>query len=110
MKATATKSEVDAVCTLIRSEGLETFVSEGQERTIIGVVGIDIDRVSHVGTMPGVEQAIRVTAPHKLASLEHQRERTRITVGGKQGVAIGAGSPLVVMAGPCSVESPEMLV
>ena len=85
-------------------KGLEAFVSEGQERTIIGVVGIDIDRVSHIGTMPGVEQAIRVTSPHKLASLEHQKDRTRITIGGK--VPIGAGSPLVVMAGPCSVESP----
>ena len=57
--------------------------------------------------MPGVEQAIRVTSPHKLASLEHQRDRTRITIGGKDGIAIGAGSPLVVMAGPCSVESPR---
>ena len=110
MKPGAPRSEVDAVCALIRAEGLETFVSEGQERTIIGVVGIDIDRVSHVGTMPGVEQAIRVTAPHKLASLEHQRERTRIMIGGKQGTPIGAGSPLVVMAGPCSVESAEMLI
>jgi 3-deoxy-7-phosphoheptulonate synthase len=109
MKAGAPKEEIDAVCALIRAEGLETFVSEGQERTIIGVVGIDIDRVSHVGTMPGVEQAIRVTAPHKLASLEHQKDRTRITIGGRGGIPIGAGAPIVVMAGPCSVESPEML-
>lgn len=106
MRAGAEKAEVDAVCSLIRAEGLEAFVSEGQERVIIGVVGIDIDRVAHVGTMPGVEQAIRVTSPHKLASLEHQRDRTRITV---KGIPIGAGAPLVVMAGPCSVESPEML-
>ena len=106
MRPGAAKAEIDDVCSLIRSEGLEAFVSEGQERTIIGIVGIDIDRVAHIGTMPGVEQAIRVTSPHKLASLEHQRDRTRITVGG---TAIGAGSPLVVMAGPCSVESPEQL-
>jgi 3-deoxy-7-phosphoheptulonate synthase len=106
MKAGAPKADIDAVCSLIRSEGLEAFVSEGQERVIIGVVGIDIDRVAHIGTMPGVEQAIRVTSPHKLASLEHQPDRTRITV---RGTSIGAGSPLVVMAGPCSVESPEML-
>ena len=44
MKAGAAKAEVDAVTALIRSEGLEAFVSEGQERTIIGVVGIDIDQ------------------------------------------------------------------
>ncbi|MEO6349546.1 MAG: bifunctional 3-deoxy-7-phosphoheptulonate synthase/chorismate mutase [Candidatus Limnocylindrales bacterium] len=106
MKAGAPKEEVEAVCSLIRAEGLEAFVSEGQERVIIGVVGIDIDRVAHVGSMPGVEQAIRVTSPHKLASLEHQRDRTRITV---KGIPMGAGAPLVVMAGPCSVESPEML-
>jgi 3-deoxy-7-phosphoheptulonate synthase len=108
MRPNAEKAEVDAVCALIRSEGLEAFVSEGQERTIIGVVGIDIDRVSHIGTMPGVEQAIRVTSPHKLASLEHQKDRTRITIGGK--VPIGAGSPLAVMAGPCSVESVDQLI
>src|SRR5688572_4433569 len=106
MRPGAAKAEIDDVCSLIRAEGLEAFVSEGQERVIIGVVGIDIDRVAHVGTMPGVEQAIRVTSPHKLASLEHQRDRTRITIGG---TAIGAGSPLVVMAGPCSVESTEQL-
>src|SRR4051812_4947574 len=106
MRAGAPKEQIDAVTALIRSEGLEAFVSEGQERTIIGVVGIDIDRVAHVGTMPGVEQAFRVTSPHKLASLEHQRERTRIMV---RGIPIGAGSPLVVMAGPCAVESGEQL-
>ena len=106
MRPAAAKAEIEGVCSLIRSEGLEAFVSEGQERVIIGVVGIDIDRVAHVGSMPGVEQAIRVTSPHKLASLEHQRDRTRITV---KGIPIGAGAPLVVMAGPCSVESPEML-
>ena len=109
MKAGAPKAEIDAVCELIRSEGLEAFVSEGEERTIIGIVGIDIDRVAHVGTMPGVEQAIRVTSPHKLASLEHQRDRTRITIGGSSGTPIGAGSPLVVMAGPCAVESHDQL-
>jgi len=106
MRPDAERADIDAVCALIRSEGLEAFVSEGQERVIIGVVGIDIDRVAHIGSMPGVEQAIRVTSPHKLASLEHQRDRTRITIGGS---AIGAGNPLVVMAGPCSVETVDQL-
>src|SRR5687767_363368 len=106
MRPDAGAGEIEAVCSLIRSEGLEAFVSEGQERVIIGVVGTEIERVAHLGTMPGVEQAIRVTSPHKLASLEHRKERTRITVGD---VHIGAGAPLVVMAGPCSVESREQL-
>jgi 3-deoxy-7-phosphoheptulonate synthase len=106
MRPGAAKDEVDAVCSLIRSSGLEAFVSEGQERVIIGVVGVDIERVAHIGTLPGVEQALRVTSPHKLASLEHNAERTRIAIGD---VTVGAGSPLVVMAGPCSVESREQL-
>jgi 3-deoxy-7-phosphoheptulonate synthase len=106
MRPGAPKDEVDAVCSLIRSQGLEAFVSEGQERVIIGVVGVDIERVAHIGTLPGVEQALRVTSPHKLASLEHNTERTRIKVGDS---TIGAGSPLVVMAGPCAVESREQL-
>ena len=108
MKSDATREEIDAVSAEIRAQGLEAFMSEGQERVIIGVVGIDIDRVAHIGTFPGVEQAFRVTSPHKLASLEHQRDRTRIVIGGK--TPIGAGSPLVVMAGPCSVESLEQLM
>src|SRR4051812_14567426 len=108
MKSDARREEIDAVSAEIRAQGLEAFMSEGQERVIIGVVGIDIDRVSHIGTFPGVEQAFRVTSPHKLASLEHQRDRTRIVIGGK--TPIGAGSPLVVMAGPCSVESLDQLM
>jgi 3-deoxy-7-phosphoheptulonate synthase len=107
MRAGAAREEIDAVCDLIREAGLEAFLSEGQERTIVGVVGVDVDRVAHIGTMPGVEQAIRVTSPHKLASLEHHTERTRIAIGD---VAIGAGNPLMVMAGPCSVESREQLL
>jgi 3-deoxy-7-phosphoheptulonate synthase len=106
MRPGAARDEIDGVCSLIRSQGLEAFVSEGQERVIIGVVGVDIERVAHIGTLPGVEQAIRVTSPHKLASLEHNTERTRITIGES---TIGAGSPLVVMAGPCAVESREQL-
>ncbi len=106
MRPGAEKEEIDAVCSLIRREGLEAFVSEGQERVIIGVVGVDIERVAHIGTLPGVEQAIRVTSPHKLASFEHNPDRTRIKIGD---VTVGAGSPLAVIAGPCSVESREQL-
>ncbi|MEO7117868.1 MAG: bifunctional 3-deoxy-7-phosphoheptulonate synthase/chorismate mutase [Candidatus Limnocylindrales bacterium] len=110
MRSGASPAEIQEVVAMIRSEGLEAFVSEGQERVVIGVVGVDIDRIGHVGTLPGVEQVIRVTHPYKLSSLEHHPDRTRINIGplGKT-VAIGADSPLVVMAGPCSVESREML-
>ncbi len=107
MRPQALPAEIDGVCDLIRSQGLEAFVSEGQERVIIGVVGRDIESVAHIGTLPGVEQALRVTHPYKLASLEHHPDRTRITIGD---VPIGVGAPLVIMAGPCSVESRDQLL
>ena len=110
MRAGAPKAEIEAVCALIRAEGLEAFVSEGQERTIIGVVGIDIDRVAHVGTMPGVEQAIRVTTPHKLASLEHQRDRTRITIGGKAASPSARAARWSSWPAPARSSRPEMLI
>jgi 3-deoxy-7-phosphoheptulonate synthase len=111
MRPGATPEQIQDVCQLIRQEGLDAFVSEGQERVVIGVVGTEIDRVSHLGTLPGVEQAIRVTHPYKLASLEHHPDRTRISVGPNgHAVPVGAGAPIVVMAGPCSVETREQLM
>ena len=107
MSPSATKADVSAVQRTIESHGLEAFVSVGQERTVVGVVGTDIERVANIASLPGVEQVIRVTQPYKLASVEHHRERTRVVVGG---VEIGQGSELVAIAGPCSVESREMLL
>jgi 3-deoxy-7-phosphoheptulonate synthase len=107
MSPSATKADVSAVQRTIEAHGLEAFVSVGQERTVVGVVGTDIERVANIASLPGVEQVIRVTQPYKLASVEHHRERTRVVVGG---VEIGQGTELVAIAGPCSVESREMLL
>ena len=73
--------------------------------------GSTIDRVSaHRDACPASSR--RSGSPHryKLASLEHQRDRTRITIGGKVGMPSARAAPLVVMAGPCSVESREQLI
>jgi 3-deoxy-7-phosphoheptulonate synthase len=106
MRPTATQEEVDGVRRTVEEHGLEAFLSVGEERTVIGVVGSDVERVSHLGTLPGVEQVIRISTPYKLASSEHQKERTRVRVNG---VELGLGQELVVMAGPCAVESREQL-
>jgi len=106
MRQTATRNEVDEVRRSIEEHGLEAFLSVGDERTVIGVVG-DVERISHLGTLPGVDQVIRVSSPYKLASLQEPGERTRVRVGP---VDIGLGSELVVMAGPCAVESREQLL
>ena len=107
MSPSATQADVTAVRKTIEAHGLEAFVSVGQERTVVGVVGTDIERVANIASLAGVEQVIRVTQPYKLASVEHHRERTRVVAGG---VPIGQGSELVAIAGPCSVESREMVL
>ena len=106
MRPTATSEEVDGVKRSIEEHGLEAFLSVGEERTVIGVVG-DVERISHLGTLPGVDQVIRVSSPYKLASMQEPGERTRVRIGS---VDIGLGSDMVVMAGPCAVESREQLL
>ena len=106
MRPSATQEEVGEVKRVVEENGLEAFLSLGEERTVIGVVGSDVERVAHIGTLPGVEQVIRVTTPYKLASLQ-QSERTRVRIGE---VEIGLGAELAVMAGPCAVESRDQLL
>jgi 3-deoxy-7-phosphoheptulonate synthase len=106
MRPSATQQEIDGVRKSIEDHGLEAFLSVGEERTVIGVVG-DVERISHLGTLPGVDQVIRVSSPYKLASIQDPGERTRVRIGP---VEIGHGSELVIMAGPCAVESREQLL
>ncbi|HUH17563.1 MAG TPA: bifunctional 3-deoxy-7-phosphoheptulonate synthase/chorismate mutase [Methylomirabilota bacterium] len=106
MRPTATSEEIDGVKRSIEEHGLEAFLSEGEERTVIGVVG-DVERISHLGTLPGVDQVIRVSSPYKLASMQEAGDRTRVRIGSAE---IGLGSEMVVMAGPCAVESREQLL
>jgi 3-deoxy-7-phosphoheptulonate synthase len=89
---------------LVRSAGGEAFVSRGVSRTIIGLVG-DVDHFGalNLRSRSGVSDVIRVSVPYKLVSREHHRERSVIRVAG---VPIGPGT-MTLIAGPCSVETPE---
>jgi 3-deoxy-7-phosphoheptulonate synthase len=107
MRTGATGEEIDQVRRTVEEHGLEAYLSQGEERTVIGVVGHDVERVEHISQMPGVEQVIRVTKPYKLTSREHHPDRSRVRIGN---VDIGAGSPLRMLAGPCAVESREQLL
>ena len=80
MRPAATKREIEEVQRTVEQHGLRAFVSSGEERTVIGVVGAEVEKVAHLATLPGVEQVIRVTRPYKLASVEHHPERTRVRV------------------------------
>ncbi|MFO1539528.1 MAG: bifunctional 3-deoxy-7-phosphoheptulonate synthase/chorismate mutase [Chloroflexota bacterium] len=109
MRTGADRAEIAAVEAAIRQiGGLEPFPVVGKERTVIAVVGKDDERARPVvAGLAGVEELLAVSKPYKLASREHHAERTVVRVGD---VEIGAGAPLVVMAGPCSVESREQLL
>src|SRR5499425_50813 len=104
MAPEVTQGDIDAVVDLVRSAGGEAFVSRGVSRTIIGLVG-DVDHFGalNLRSRSGVRDVIRVSVPYKLVSREHHRERSVIRVAG---VPIGP-STITLIAGPCSVETPE---
>jgi 3-deoxy-7-phosphoheptulonate synthase len=104
MATEAGETDVDGVVDLVRSAGGDAFVSRGVTRTIVGLVG-DIDHLStlNLRSMPGVTDVVRISAPYKLVSREHHRERSVIRVAG---VPIGPDT-LTVIAGPCAVETAE---
>ena len=109
MSATATKEQINHVMDRIKECGFLPHLIEGAERTVIGVVGKNRGRRSEVESLrvaPGVEDIISISQPFTLVSLELQPERTVVDV---KGVRIG-GPELVVMAGPCSVESRDQLM
>ena len=113
MRTGADRSEIEAVKQAIRGAGLEPYPVIGEERTVIAVVGSDDERARPlVIGLPGVEQVMAVSKPYKLTSREHHQDRTVVRVGGQgsNAVNIGAGSPLVVMAGPCAVEGREQIL
>ena len=108
MKLHSTKEEIDQVCERIRDFGYKIHAIEGEERVVIGAVGVgDVTAcLESVEAMPQVEKAVRISAPYKFVSKEFRTERTRIRVNGCE---IG-GDEFIVMAGPCSVESEKQIM
>jgi 3-deoxy-7-phosphoheptulonate synthase len=104
MAPEATQSDIDAVVELVQVAGGEAFVSRGVSRTIIGLVG-DVDQFSSLNlrSRSGVSDVVRISVPYKLVSRENHPSRSVIRVGG---VAIGPDT-VTLIAGPCTVESPE---
>src|ERR1700679_2732190 len=109
MRPHASREEVDNVFARIREFGFRVHSIEGEERVVIGVIGIGGDVTGCLESLeatPGVESAMRITAPYKFVSREFKKERSAIRVNG---VEIGAGE-FVVTAGPCSVESEKQIM
>jgi len=94
----------------IHKRGFQVHVSRGVERTLVGCVGApEEDKnvlVDQFGSFPFVENVVRILKPYKIVNREFHPTRSQVRVGN---VVVG-GPALVVMAGPCSVESREQLM
>lgn len=108
MSAHATEAEINHVIERVKECGYQAHVIRGAERTIIGAVGKSSNgghrsELEALRAAPGVEEIIPIAQPFKLVSRQLRHERTVVDVGG---VRFG-GTGVVIIAGPCSVESRE---
>ena len=108
MKLHSTREEIDEVCAIVKHFGYKVHSIEGEERVVIGVVGLgDVTPcMESVEALPQVDSVMRITAPYKFVSKEFRRGKTRVRVNGTE---IG-GDEFIVIAGPCSVESEEQIM
>jgi 3-deoxy-7-phosphoheptulonate synthase len=99
--------QLNAVVAWVEDQGYAVHLSEGEERTIIGIIGNGrpLNR-QQIERMAGVERTVPILQPFKLAGREFHQQDTIVKVNG---VSIG-GDPVVVMAGPCAVESRDQLL
>ena len=107
MRRQATPEQVRRVEARVRELGYQPHLSEGKERTIIGVIGDERPLNESVfGLLEGVEQIVRVLKPYKLASRDFHPHNTRVPINGH---TVG-DRRVIVIAGPCAVESREQLL
>ncbi|MBI2000306.1 MAG: 3-deoxy-7-phosphoheptulonate synthase [candidate division NC10 bacterium] len=108
MKGTATEADLQRVIQTVEELGYQPHVIRGTQRSIIGAIGDERGkaRLQSLEAMAGVESVVPILQPFKLASREFKPTRTVVKV---RDVEIG-GDRLVVMAGPCSVESEDQIL
>jgi len=107
MKRGATAGDISFVVSQVETSGYRAHLSQGTERTIIGVVGDGRPLENHnFELLSGVEQIVRILQPFKLASRDFHPENTVVDV---RGVLVG-GQKLTIVAGPCSVEGRSQLL
>ena len=109
MKSSATDEEIDAIVARIRELGLSEHIIRGVMRTVIGAVGDERGKMmlESLSGLNGVESVVPILKPYKLASIEGRPERSEIPMG--KGVKVG-GNKIIVVGGPCSVESREQIL
>jgi 3-deoxy-7-phosphoheptulonate synthase len=112
MKSGATPKQIEHVVQLVREMGMKDHVIQGTERTVVAVIGDDRNKDRSVfESVEGVDKAMPILAPYKMASKEIKKERSVVPffLGKKSGPSVG-GKKIGVIAGPCSVESEKQLL
>src|SRR5207237_5039547 len=101
MRHDATPAQVAAVVSQVQAHGCRTHLSDGDERTVIGVIGTNPFALRDLFVeAPGVAEVVPITKPFKLSNREFRSRDTRIRVGAQE---VGGDRPWIV-AGPCSVD------
>jgi 3-deoxy-7-phosphoheptulonate synthase len=102
MKHDATPKQIEAVVARIEVNGFKAHISQGDERTVIGVVGINnpISTREQFVHMPGIDNIVAISRPYKIASREFIPQNTVFPL---DGVQMG-GDQVLMIAGPCAVE------
>jgi len=107
MRTGATPEEIDSIVQRAKSLGLDVQLNLGTDKQVIAILGSNTGQLPTdiFAVLPAVESVTRIMKPYKLASREFKADNSVISIGG---VEIG-GKRIVVMAGPCAVESAEQL-
>ena len=108
MRTGSTPEEIDGVAQQAKSLGLEVQLNLGTDKTVVAILGSNTGQLSTdiFAMLPGVEKVTRIMKPYKLASRELKAEDSVVSING---IEVG-GKRIVVMAGPCAVESEEQLI
>ncbi len=114
MKVGTPESEIDRLSAEFTANGLTPEKIVGKHKTVVGLVGdtVDLDALQLQNWSPWIEQVLRVEKPYKRVSREYrQGEPSEVVVSTPSGpVIFSATAPLVVVAGPCSVENEAMII
>jgi 3-deoxy-7-phosphoheptulonate synthase len=107
MQEGATEENIQSVINKLMGMGFDIHRSTGARHTVLGAVGAKVDfDTRDIELLEGVAEVLRISAPYKLASRQFRPEGSKISLG--RGVIVG-GPEVIVMAGPCSVETPAQI-
>jgi 3-deoxy-7-phosphoheptulonate synthase len=108
MKYNSGSEEIEKVQSHIVGHGLQYHVSQGEERTVIGIVGqIFPELKEEIERLPGVFEVVRISKSFKLSTREFKPQDTTITIGD---TVIGGNNNPVIIAGPCAIESEKQVM